>query len=437
MTAPVKERVGAITASAVAAFSAWLSRAESFEKTRNAVSMIVFVAASGIWLASLGRMDMSQHAIPWYVTIGFFASLSVRFLRVDRRVIDLVGIPKSREPLQLQETLATCFLLMAVALYICAGYALLNPKSKSKPLQITQVVDIQLLSERDVKDNKQELPASSELEHLRKRTADMISQTGSLAKSKQFESKPETVKKALSSMTPDKNSAKSEGKAQVDREDERAALEATSPKSKQQIVEAPRVTPLMVPSSWQTKVIRDFSPAAAKPSSPAPVQSSQPYISEVEPPELVELMENDGDVLGMHVFQKGGKTSGGKGAENGLSVYLKELHRKIKNAWAPPMGTDRQVVVLFRLKRDGHLEFLKLNKSSGEAETDKSAYKAIVLATTAAIPLPKDFSPKNLDVMYTFKYNVNELKEVQSSNAGNSPDYANSINASYAADSSD
>ncbi len=115
---------------------------------------------------------------------------------------------------------------------------------------------------------------------------------------------------------------------------------------------------------------------------------------------------------GVDVFQRGGKSNGGKGAENNLSLYLKELHKKIKKNWSPPRGFSRKVELIFRLKRDGHVAEIRMLKSSGEQMTDKAAIKAIALATQKADPLPQDFTPNYLDVIYTFKYNVDELQEI-------------------------
>ena len=70
------------------------------------------------------------------------------------------------------------------------------------------------------------------------------------------------------------------------------------------------------------------------------------------------------------------------------------------------------MVIVFRLRKNGTLESMKLSSSSGESETDKSAFRAISAATKQPLPLPKDFSSDSLDVLYTFKYNVNELQEV-------------------------
>lgn len=361
-------------------------------------------------------MGVSQDGLPWYLAIGMTAALSVRCLRVETNINKLLGVPRNHEPLKLQESLSICYLSAALAIYAWIGYSLLHPSSKLA--RLTQVVDIQLLSERDFQNNHEELPGSQPQEDLRKRLADQVSQTGSLTKTKAIQAEKQPPKKEDAAEHPDKKLAKSNGQAKVERHDEKPAEKPSSPKPVEQELEESKAAPLAIPSSWKTNLVdQHFVPAASKSLSPLrPQNQNLPYMSEVEPPELVELLENDGDAAAMHVFQKGGKSSGGKGAENGLSNYLKELHKRIKNAWTPPMGSTRKVVLQFRLKRDGHVAWVKVTKSSGETETDSSALKAIMQASKEAQALPKDYTAEYLDVEYTFKYNVDELEETKATN---------------------
>ncbi len=412
MSAPVKEKSNSITDQKVLVLSARLIQGESLEKLRNISSVVLFVSASAIWLLSLVRVDASNEIVPWYVTLGILASFSVRFLRVKAADIELLGLPRSKEPVLLRESLAICFLITAVLLYVSAGLAVFQ-QERLKKAHLAQVVDIEFVSKTDFEDNNEQLPGMQEFEELRKRSADMVSQAGKLAVSKHSEAILEKPKKPQAASKVEKKvPVKSEGKSKSDKEDKKLAVSPSAQQSAPELVEQPKISSIVMPASWQTKVLKEFAPAAAASAAPSQARASQPYISEVEPPELVELMENDGDANAMHVFQKGGKSNNGKGAENGLSIYLKELHRKIKNAWAPPMGSNRQVVIVFRLRKNGTLESMKLSSSSGEPETDKSAFRAISAATKQPLPLPKDFSSDSLDVLYTFKYNVNELQEV-------------------------
>lgn len=411
LSAPAKDKPKVSESGATTIALEQFLRTQRFEQLRNASSLILFVAACAMWLLSFARMGVSQEGLPWYITIGIIASMSVRFLKVENSFSNLAGLPRSREPMQLQESLAICFMLVAVGLYCWVGYTLIHPPVNR--VRLTQIVDIQLLSERDYSNEKELLPGTEPQDDLRKRVAETVSRTGSILESKATPPQAKNTKKDASADRQDKKTAKSNGKAKTERENEKAAEIAATPKPVEKMLEPIEATPVSMPSTWMTKTISSqFLPAASRSSSVAQPQSdNQPYISEVAPPEMVELMENDGDANAMHVAQSGGKSSGGKGAENTLSEYLRQLHRRIKNAWTPPRGNNRAVEVLFRLKRDGHPAYLKITRSSGETLADTSATKAIIAALTNALPLPKDYPHSYLDVRYTFRYNVDELRE--------------------------
>lgn len=176
-------------------------------------------------------------------------------------------------------------------------------------------------------------------------------------------------------------------------------------------IKEPLAQNLAIPNSWSTQSFNAAVPLHTQKNLKTSLKNA-PYISEVEPPELVELIENDGDKDAMHIFQPGGQSSGGKGAENDLSQYLKTLHKLIKSSWSPPQGTSRQTEVLFRLKRDGRLASIKITKSSQDQIIDESAIRAVVAAARNLKPLPKEYAAAYLDIAYTFRYNVNELKEL-------------------------
>ena len=498
---------------------------ERFSQFRNAASLIIFVSAAAVWFLSFGRLDVGQEGLPWYIILGLISASTVRFLKFDSyENLPLVGLPRSSEPLKLRESLAIVFLVVAVGMYMAAGYQLLHSFDRDRS-KIIQVVDIQLLSEKDYRNNNELLPGMKEYEKLRKRTADTITQKGELTpssavqspesvatkevkqdkniknKTESKETKPtedpeETVSKSAKSAKNEKNkkpnkSEKAPEQKEVEqkitekkvtdrkaqeRNERKTAIEndpnssnklsknLSNKANKDRIHDAvkqvakvqdepplPVVSPLFskpdhstdasknlgklaaanvkpiataanassalaIPHSWQTKSVDNVIPVVAKATPQASQQSRSqlPFLTEVKPLEMVELIENEGDSDGIHVYQKGGKSSGGKGAENNLNIYLKDLHKRIKSNWAPPRGFTRQVEVLFRLRRDGHVAFIKIVKSSSEPAADASAAKAVSLATKKGSPLPVDFAADNLDVMYTFKYNVDELQEVQS-----------------------
>ena len=92
--------------------------------------------------------------------------------------------------------------------------------------------------------------------------------------------------------------------------------------------------------------------------------------------------------------------------EPDFGPYMKELQRRIKMNWDPPKGNEsKRVVLLFSIARDGRLLNVKVHRSSGLAAADKAAIDAVKL-TAPFRPLPPDFRGDNVDIQFTFDYNV-------------------------------
>ncbi len=86
--------------------------------------------------------------------------------------------------------------------------------------------------------------------------------------------------------------------------------------------------------------------------------------------------------------------------------YMRELERRIKRNWNPPKGdTSKRVVMLFTIGRDGRLVSIKTLKSSGSPENDRAAKAAIEL-TAPFKSLPPEYKGNNVDIEFTFDYNV-------------------------------
>ncbi len=108
-----------------------------------------------------------------------------------------------------------------------------------------------------------------------------------------------------------------------------------------------------------------------------------------------------------------GNPGGGGGApgvdsirEPDFGPYMRELQRRIKMNWDPPKGNEsKRVVLLFKIARDGRLLSVKVFKSSGLPNADKAALNAVEL-TAPFRPLPADFKGSNIDIQFTFDYNV-------------------------------
>lgn len=92
--------------------------------------------------------------------------------------------------------------------------------------------------------------------------------------------------------------------------------------------------------------------------------------------------------------------------EPDFGPYMRELQRRIKRNWDPPKGNEsKRVVIVFKVNRDGRLMSLRILRSSGVSEADKAAISAVEL-TAPFSPLPPEYRGKDIDIQFTFDYNV-------------------------------
>ena len=124
-------------------------------------------------------------------------------------------------------------------------------------------------------------------------------------------------------------------------------------------------------------------------------------------PEVTAVDETHANEL----WQAGGHSKGGTGSPSTLATYLKDLHRRIKRAWVPPVGETRTAQILFRIKRGGNLTSIKLERSSGNTDSDEAAMAAIASCSPFK-SLPDDYPGEYLDLEYTFNYTVDRLSEM-------------------------
>lgn len=110
----------------------------------------------------------------------------------------------------------------------------------------------------------------------------------------------------------------------------------------------------------------------------------------------------------------GGGNPGGGGGRPGIDAvrepdfgpYMRELQRRIKMNWDPPKGNEsKRVVLLFKIAKDGRLLSCSVFKSSGLQNADNAAINAVKLAAPFR-PLPPEYKGANIDIQFTFDYNV-------------------------------
>ena len=86
--------------------------------------------------------------------------------------------------------------------------------------------------------------------------------------------------------------------------------------------------------------------------------------------------------------------------------YMKNLQEQIKKNWNPPKGNEsKQVILLFKIAKDGSLLSCSVYKSSGLQSADQAAMNAVNL-TAPFEPLPDKYTEEEISIQFTFDYNV-------------------------------
>ncbi len=92
--------------------------------------------------------------------------------------------------------------------------------------------------------------------------------------------------------------------------------------------------------------------------------------------------------------------------EPDFGPYMRELQRRIKRRWNPPRGNrSKRVVLMFKVSKDGRLLSLSIHTSSGNPGSDRSAINAVKSAAPFR-PLPPEYRGNDIDIQFTFDYNV-------------------------------
>ena len=99
---------------------------------------------------------------------------------------------------------------------------------------------------------------------------------------------------------------------------------------------------------------------------------------------------------------------GGSGSELNLSdfccpEYLSTMVSLIRERWDSNQETAGAAVVRFTVRRDGRIDAVGVDRSSGNIALDQSARRAILL-TRELPPLPSLFTEESLTVRLTFEY---------------------------------
>ncbi len=100
------------------------------------------------------------------------------------------------------------------------------------------------------------------------------------------------------------------------------------------------------------------------------------------------------------------KTPGVNALQNEFGPYVAELKRRLARNWHPPRGAaTRQVILNFEIGRDGRLEKISVQTSSGNPEADLAAIAAVQVSAPFQ-PLPDTYTGQSVPIVFTFDYKV-------------------------------
>jgi TonB family protein len=363
------------------------------------IACLVTVAVSFGWFWLFIQQQLSVEALPWCSVLMFTAIFSLARYLSKRQVniFELLNLA-GKSPVTFGQSFAFSYLSFSAAIWLSL-WILHGVQLKDTHIERRQIVDIELVSDKDFADKKDILPGSVVKPSLRSHKNDVEFTQRSPAQVTQKQpsaSSRSTINSSAGSVAAGKSEQKTNASKEPAAAPRRPTAEQPAERYIINVAEAPKVA--------------HGAPAATTTPGDVKSRSRQPVLEEVAPPEMVEITENQGD-NGNETYQPGGHSSGGTGKKTQLVSYLKELHRRIKRAWTPPAGEERSAEILFRIRKNGTLASIKLVTSSGDSDADGSAMHAIA-ACSPFKSLPVDYPAAYLDLLYTFNYSVDELSEV-------------------------
>jgi len=96
-----------------------------------------------------------------------------------------------------------------------------------------------------------------------------------------------------------------------------------------------------------------------------------------------------------------------------FQAYFSKVREKIKATWTYPSaagerGIEGEVVIEFRIAKDGHLESTDVQRSSGATILDEYSVRAVQTAAPFP-PVPDDVAKETLAIDSTFRYSLRSV----------------------------
>ena len=401
---------------------------------RQAKTHLLMGSSCGIWLSYIVLSEHVAQAIAWVFVLGglMLSSLS-RWLSVRQELYfrleprfqgdftDQVvsNSLKENDDRELEELAAPiiAFISIAIPLVLLTSYLIfhIDLTRLHKPVSQSQIVEIELVAPSDAIDRKDILPATNKELATKAQKGALYTVASQTLTGAAIQRSEPSAKTDISNKTPVED--KSITKDKSISHSEITAIKETTVESKGT---APPLT-FKAPDNWKTIVVAKekdnsiafstYAATKAATAQAAAIANAREFLSEVEPANMIESIDSDGQLSPLTI-QVGGRSKGGTGAASDLHAYLKLLNRKVKSHWIPPRGIDRIAIIEFRISADGKL--LSTRALAHRGNPDEEAEAAAIDAITKSFPfqpLPAEVKSSNLDVRYTFNYRFNQIDE--------------------------
>lgn len=152
--------------------------------------------------------------------------------------------------------------------------------------------------------------------------------------------------------------------------------------------------------------VKTEAPSKPKPKKPAvvkPKEKEKAPEEKVEPEKAPEQEEKSMDLsVGKEV--EDGTSISVEGQRFPFSYYLAAIERKVSQNWYSGVSSGVEgftCLVFFRLRRDGRIDDVRVEQSSGNTYFDRSAMRAVRSAEPFP-PLPRAFTDNYLGIHFTF-----------------------------------
>jgi TonB family protein len=134
----------------------------------------------------------------------------------------------------------------------------------------------------------------------------------------------------------------------------------------------------------------------------APEPATSPVPTEAAQPEPGDGGNGRGGGGGLSLGEGDGGQAAGVPADFHFSYYIERMLALIESRWYKPAVTPgTRTRIRFRIQRDGRLDAIEIEESSGHPSFDRAALRALY-ASNPLPPLPPAYMPTSLTVHLSF-----------------------------------